>query len=115
MTMTSRTSFRSTAGGIGPDADVILRACADELEKIAKAQQKQSLERKGKLLRFLKNTALVSAGYGLGHGAGMLVERAVTPTLRRHKNYLPALAMVASVGSMLGAARLRKQLEAADV
>lgn len=48
-----------------------LNGLSNELLKIAEAEQKKP----SKLKRYLKNSAIIAGGYGLGHGLGMLADK----------------------------------------
>ncbi len=108
--MTTRTSSRASA-----------TAFVDELTKIAAA--KAPSEKKGKLKRWLKNSALVAAGTGLGTGAYMVAEKGVGskfgkrwsslhPNTRR--GIAGAGAGAATVGGLLLASKLAKERAKAD-
>lgn len=62
------TSSPSTEPHVAQSLDLSFSAFADELEKLAEAKHPT-------LKRWAKNTALIGAGYGVGHGAGMLAEK----------------------------------------
>lgn len=88
-------------------------AFADELVKIAKANQK-----KGQFKKWLKDSSIVAAGTGLGTGAYMLGERALAPRLGPKWNSLKpatrasvagAASMAATVGGLLLAHKLMKE------
>lgn len=56
---------------------VTIVALSDELEKIAAATavKKEEPKKSGGFKTWAKNTAIIGAGAGLGHGAGMLVDK----------------------------------------
>lgn len=95
---------------------ITVAALKDELAKIAAETPKKP----SKLKRFLKNTALYAGGYGVGHGAGMLIERAIKkhlgnrwPSLSnaaKKKILGPAIGLTTGA-SLLAASRLKRRLE----
>lgn len=78
---------------------VTVAAFRDELEKIA-----LSAERKKKLKRWAKNTLAISAGYGAGHAAGMVGEKALKHFAGERFNKLPTSTKLKFVGPALGVA-----------
>lgn len=94
----------------------MVRACSDELQKIAAHQKKPDFR------RWLKNTLILGAGYGAGHGAGMLAEKGLSKLLGR-KNIITSKAGrialygatgVAGLGSMLARQRMMEAKQRAD-
>lgn len=95
-----------------------LAAFSDELEKIALSD-----ENKKKAKRWVKNTAIVAGGYGAGHAAGMLAEKAVTHAFgEKFKKLQPATKMklvgpalgLATAGSAAASLYFKKKREEAD-
>lgn len=88
-------------------------AFTDELVKIAQANQK-----KGQFKKWLKDTSIVAAGTGLGTGAYMLGERALTKKLgpkwgsltpATRRSVAGAASAAATVGGLLLAHKLAKE------
>lgn len=92
-------------------SSVAAAALVDEFTKIAQAKKK------GKLKKFLKNTAIVAGGYGLGHGAGMLADEFIAKKvlknipLEKKKRWVGPALGAATAGSMLIAERLKRMHE----
>lgn len=90
---------------------VSLEALADELLKIAAETGPAPEQKPGeKFKKWVKNTALIGAGYASGQAVGMLVERAakkmVGPAWNRWQsplksNILRGAASIASIGAIL--------------
>lgn len=76
-------------------------ALLDELSKIAEATQKPSNER---LKKFMKSTAIIGAGTGLGYGAAMLADKGLSTALGSRWATLGTPAQKKLVGALLGLA-----------
>lgn len=92
----------------------------DEFLKIAQAAPP---EKKPVLQKWVKNTLIAGAGYGLGHGAGMLIDKGLELALKDKWQQIapptrklfvgPALG-IATAGAMLAHMHLANQRYEAD-
>lgn len=92
----------------------VLGAFIDELEKIGSAEQ----ERKEKIKRWVRNSAIIAAGTGAGTGASMLTEHAARHLLgakwatmspsSRQLVLAPAIGLT-SIGAAMAARRLMEE------
>lgn len=89
-----------------------LAGLSSELQKIAEETKSP------KLKKWLKNTALISAGYGAGQGLGMLGEEALRAALGKKWNgwssdtkrkVIGTALGLATAGSLLSVANLEKK------
>lgn len=91
-------------------------ACLDELDKIAAAQKKPQFK------RWLKNSLILAAGYGAGHGAGMLAEHGLKKLLGKKqiiRSKTGRIALygatgLAGLGTMLARQRMMDEKRKAD-
>lgn len=79
---------------------VTLEALSDELMKIASAEE----DRKLRLKKFLKSTAIIGAGTGAGYGAGMLAEKVFQKALGQKWEKLPVSSKTRLLGAAIGLA-----------
>lgn len=87
-------------------SSVTLEALSDELMKIAAAQEAKETQqsRRDRLKKYLKSTALISAGAGVGYGAGMIAEKAFEKLFGPKWNSLPLSSKLRILGAAAGAA-----------
>ena len=99
-----------------------LAALSDELTKIAEDRIKEHRKKRwDSFKRHAKTIAGVSVGYGLGHGAGMLAEKALekkfgrdawrTMPLASKMRYLKPALGIATGASYLAATHLKKKMQ----
>lgn len=94
------TTMTSSQSLVIPEAQ--FNAFLDELQKIAEVKKSPN---QGKLKKWLRATAVMSAGYGVGHGTAYALDRFISkelnriPATTRHKLLGPAAGIMGAASA----------------